>query len=133
VCYLMQYTLRIHITIYINQPHLLKGQYVACEGYSLIQIQLGLRLMIKNIICMGQIIAKMPYLAIFPSIGGAFEDCSVFQLDSRCYAATRKYMFGCRTFFCAHCKSDGSKIETCFIKIVLNTVVYDFCFCSPTI
>jgi len=33
----------------------------------------------------------------------------------------------------AHCKSDGSKIETSFIKIVLNTVVYDFCFCYPII
>jgi len=32
-----------------------------------------------------------------------------------------------------HCKSDGSKIETCFIKIVLNTVVYDFCIFYPTI
>ena len=32
-----------------------------------------------------------------------------------------------------HCKSGGSNIEACFIKIVFNTVVYDFCICYPTI
>jgi len=32
-----------------------------------------------------------------------------------------------------HCKSSGSRIDTCYTKIVFDTDMNNFCICSPTI